>query len=58
MLLELDGTKEVLQRTKDKFLSDWQAFSGPWINEHHITEVTEDYKLEKKIQEYESILES
>ena len=40
MLLELDGTKEVLQTTKDKYLSDWQAFRGPWINEPHMTLVT------------------
>jgi hypothetical protein len=38
MLLELDGTKEVLQKTKEAFLEDWQyATKGPWVNEPHIT---------------------
>lgn len=37
MLLELDGTREVLQRTKENFQSDWQALRGPWVNEPHIT---------------------
>ena len=39
MLLELDGTKEVLQRTKESFLGDWHATKGPWVNEPHITSV-------------------